>query len=428
MLKSYKIQSITFLFLWLVSMILSAEFILSVSMIGLLVLAVFQLDFDGPRVQLGFRKTLKENWRKFTQQKIWWIITIPFFIVLFSSIYSSDWDYTLERLRIKLPFLILPFAFLSLPKLEKKECYAILYFLLILMFVACCYVGMDYLANFEKINDLISKGQAMPTPSNHIRFSLTLALAIIGGIALWWDKFYFSSPSERWLIGGITAFLFVFIHILSVRSGILALYLGLFVVGIHHAFQSKKYWLILATFFGLGAVLLLAVQTIPSLQEKIRYAKWDYLEYTQGRGGNSDSERIISLKIGMEIGNQHPIFGVGAGDLKQEVKKVYEEQYPNQFSFRKPHNQFVSVYAGTGIIGLILFCFAFFYPLFYQKNYQNPLFLALHAIIFMSFMMENTVENNFGISLYLFFLLMGINYLEKPSVTSTVFQKEELKH
>jgi hypothetical protein len=71
----------------------------------------------------------------------------------------------------------------------------------------------------------------------------------------------------------------------------------------------------------------------------------------------------------------------------------------------------LSHYAGTGIIGVLLFAFAFFFPLLYQKNYRNPLFLALHAIIFMSFMMENTVENNFGISLYLFFLLMGVNYL-----------------
>ena len=81
MLKSYKIQSITFLFLWPVSMILSANFILSVSMIGLLVLALFQLNFVKPRVQIEFRKTLKKNWEKFTTKKIWWVITIPFFIV-----------------------------------------------------------------------------------------------------------------------------------------------------------------------------------------------------------------------------------------------------------------------------------------------------------------------------------------------------------
>ena len=413
MLKSYKIQSIAFLSLWLVSMILSANFILSISMIGLLVLALFQLNFDKPRVQINFRKTLKKNWKKFTTKKVWWVITIPFFIVLFSAVYSSDFDYTLERLRIKLPFLILPFAFLSMPKLEKKECYYILYFLLLLMFATCLYVGMNYVADFGRINSLISKGQSMPTPSNHIRFSLTLAFSIIGGIILWWDRFYFSNPNERYLIRGITLFLFVFIHILSVRSGILALYLGLFIIGIYYAILSKKHWVILVILTGLVVIPFTAIQTIPSLYQKIHYSKWDYSEYLQGRGGNSDSERIMSLKVGMKIGNQHPILGVGAGDLKQEVKKIYNSYDMEKFSFRKPHNQLISIYAGTGIVGLFLFLFAFFYPLFYQENYRNPLFLTLHAIIFMSFMTENTIENNFGISLYLFFLLIGINHLNR---------------
>ena len=411
-MKSYKIQSITFLFLWLVSMILSAEFILSVSMIGLLVLALFQLKFEGPHVRVTWRDTLDKNWRRFKTEKVWWVITISFFIVLFSAVYSSDIDYTLERLRIKLPFLVLPFAFLSMPRLTKKECYAIVYFLLFLMFITCCYVGMNFLADFENIIDLIGRGQPVPTPSNHIRFSLTLALSIIGGVALWWDGFYFASKNERYLIGGMTLFLFAFIHILSVRSGILALYLGLFMVGIHQAIVSKKYWLILVTIFGLAAVPFVAYQLFPSFQKKVAYAEWDFMQYQQGIGGNySDSERITSLIVGLEIGNAHPILGVGAGDLKQEVQSVYAEKFNDQYSYRKPHNQFLSYYAGTGIVGVLLFSFAFFFPLFYQKNYRNPLFLALHAIIFMSFMMENTVENNFGISLYLFFLLMGVNYL-----------------
>ena len=381
-------------------------------MIGLLATALFQLKFDGPRVRLTFRDSLAENWQRFKTEKVWWVITISFFMVLFSAVYSSDIAYTLERLRIKLPFLVLPFAFLSMPKLTKKECYAILYFLLVLMSITCCYVGMNYLADFENINDLIGRGRTMPTPSNHIRFSLTLALSIIGGVALWWDKFYFSSKNERYFIAGMTLFLFTFIHVLSVRSGILALYLGLFVVGIHHAIAAKKYWIILATVTGLAIFPFLAYQLFPSFQKKMAYAEWDFMQYQQGVGGNySDSERITSLKIGLEIGNAHPIFGVGAGDLKQEVQKLYDEKFAGQYSYRKPHNQFLSHYAGTGIVGVLLFCFAFFFPLFYQQNHRNPLFFALHAIIFMSFMMENTLENNFGISLYLFFLLMGLNYL-----------------
>jgi hypothetical protein len=62
-----------------------------------------------------------------------------------------------------------------------------------------------------------------------------------------------------------------------------------------------------------------------------------------------------------------------------------------------------------------VFIVTFFFPLFYQKNWRTPLFLALHAVIFSSFFVENTIENNFGVSLYLFFLLVGLNFLSNSS-------------
>ena len=240
LLQSYKAQSLTFLFIWLVSMVLSAEFVLSVSMIGLLVLALFQLEIDGPQVRLFFRKKLKENFKKYWRYKAWLAVSVPFLIVFISALWSSDMDYTLERLRIKLPFLVLPFAFASMPPLRKKEILTILYFLLVIMSIISLYVLVGFLANFDETMALLGKGGHLPTPSNHIRFSLTLALTIIGGMALWAEKFHLRQPFEKYIIGGLVVFLFIFIHILSVRSGILALYIGLFVLAIFYVFFYKK--------------------------------------------------------------------------------------------------------------------------------------------------------------------------------------------
>ncbi len=412
-LQSYKVQSVTFLFIYLVSMILSAEFILSLSMIALVLLALFQLKIDGQRVTLHFRDTLRADFQNYWGNKAWLVVSIPFFLTFLSAAYSDDWTYTLERLRIKLPFLVLPFAFAAMPKLKKQQYFAILFFLLIMMFISCLYIGANYLVHFGEINELIGKGRPIPTPSNHIRFSLTLALTIIGGIALWWDGFYFQSQRERHFIGGITLFLFVFIHVLAVRSGLFALYLALLAIGIQRAVVSKKHWMGFIVVASLILLPILAYKMIPSFQAKISYAGWDFRQYLQGIGGNySDSERLASLQVGLKIGNEHPFLGVGAGDLKQEVEKVYATEFGGDYTFRMPHNQFISVYAGTGLIGLSAFVFGFFFPLFYRENYRNSLFLALHAIIFISFMMENTIENNFGVSLYLLFLLMGLNYLQ----------------
>lgn len=411
LLQSYKAQSIIFLFIWLVSMVLSAEFVLSVSMIALVLLAVFELKIEGPKVSLALRGSLRENFEKYRGYKAWLAVSLPFLIVLVSWLWSNDLTYTLERLRIKLPFLVLPFAFASMPALRKREIFTILYFLLVVMSVISVYVLLNFAVNFDAVMADLGRGGHLPTPSNHIRFSLTLALAIISGMALWAEKFHFKNPSERWFTGGLTLFLFIFIHALSVRSGIVSLYLALFVLGVFYVFFKKKYLLGLGGLAGLALLPVAAYLALPSFKLKVDYARWDYLQFVQGIGENyPDSERFNSMKNGLEIGREHPWLGVGAGDLRQEVQKKYAAAPAGGYAFKMPHNQFISVFAGTGLVGLALFLTGFFFPLFYRKNFRNPLFLALHAIVFMSFFVENTIENNFGVSLFLFFLLIGLNY------------------
>ncbi len=401
-----------FLFIWLVSMLVSAEFVLSVAMIALVLLALFQLKIDGPKVSLGLRDTLKNDFSKYWKYKAWLAVSVPFLIVLISALWSSDWHYTLERLRIKLPFLVLPFAFAVMPALRKREILTILYFLLVTMSIISFYVLINFAMNYEAVMGELGRGGHLPTPSNHIRFSLTLAIAIIGGLALWMENFHFRHAFERYFIAGLTLFLFIFIHILSVRSGILALYLALAVLAMYFVLVKKKYLQGLAGLLCLMALPIMAYFTVPSFKLKIDYAVWDYKQFVQGIGSHyPDSERLVSMQVGLQIGNEHPLFGVGAGDLDQAAKSVYQSQYAGKYNFRMPHNQLLTVYAGTGALGLAVFLWAFFFPVFYKKNYRNPLFLSFHAIVFMSFLMESTIENNFGVSLYLFFLLIGLNYL-----------------
>lgn len=420
-LQSYKAQAVTFLFIWLVSMVLSAEFVLSVSMIALLLLALFQLKIEGPKVSLTLRDTLRQNLRNYWQNKAWLVVTIPFLLVLVSWPWSSDLGYTLERLRIKLPFLVLPFAFASMPPLRKREVCTILYFLLVIMSIISGYVLVNFIANFDAEMANLGRGGHLTTPSNHIRFSLMVALTILGGGALWAEGFHFAEQKkEHWLIGGLTLFLFAFIHILSVRSGLVSLYIALLALGAWFVLVKKRYLLGLLGIAGVAILPIAAYLTVPSFKAKVEYARWDYLQFRQGIGSNyPDAERFTSMQVGIDIGREHPMLGVGAGDLEQAVKRRYEAGQVGDYQYRMPHNQLVTVFAGTGLVGLALFLVGFFFPLFYRKNWRNPLFLALHAVIFSSFFVENTIENNFGVSLYLFFLLVGVKYLvgEEQAVT-----------
>lgn len=412
-LQSYKAQAVTFLFIWLVSMVLSAEFVLSVSMIALVLLALFELKIDGPKVSLTLRGTLPQAFHDYRKNKAWLAISVPFLLVLVSWPWSGDLGYTLERLRIKLPFLVLPFAFAAMPPLRKREVCTILYFLLVVMSVISAYVLVNFAANFEAEMANLGRGGHLTTPSNHIRFSLMLALAILGGGALWTEGFHFAEQKkERNIIGGLTLFLFAFLHVLSVRSGLVSLYIALLAIGAWFVLVKKRYLYGLAGMAGVVLLPIAAYFAVPSFQLKVDYARWDYLQFKQGLGADyPDSERFASMQVGLQIGQEHLLLGCGAGDLKQAVKRRYEAGHAGSYRYIMPHNQLVTVFAGTGLVGLALFLTGFFFPLFYQKNWRSPLFLALHAVVFSSFFVENTIENNFGVSLYLFFLLVGVKYL-----------------
>jgi len=398
--------------LLLVALIYS-PFLLSVSMFGLFVVSVLEVQFV-PSFRLGFNPELRANFKAFLSNKAYLAVTLFFFIVLLSGLFTDDFSYWLERLRLKVPFLGLPFVFASMPKLSRRQYLGLFYFLVLLIFVTSIGIGVNYALNFEAIQVAIGRGQAIPTPRNHIRFSLVLALSILAGGHLFTQQFYWRKRWERWLILGITLFLFFFIHVLSVRSGLLVLYMAIGVLAVRYMVVTKKYAVGIAGLAGLLLLPILAYIFVPSFKMKIDYARWDLKMHLSGKGEHySDSGRITSLKVGLQIGNEHPVLGVGAGDLKQEVQRVYANDYATIDQKLMPHNQLVSVYAGMGIVGLLLFLFAFFYPLFYHKNYRDNLFLAFHVVVFFSFMIENTIENSIGIAFYVFFLLLGLNFLSE---------------
>ena len=394
----------------MIALVFSMRFLISVSMIALIVLAVFRWD-STQAFPLRFRNTIKAFLKKARQNRVFLVVTLPFLLVLLSSLYSSDVDYTLERLRIKLPFLLLPFVFLVMPSLSKKTYYSLYYLFLVLLTAACIYTGINYLLHYDQIIEGMRMGQAIPTIGNHIRFSLMLALAILGGALLWHHQFFWKRRSERWLILAMTLFLFAFIHILSVRSGLLVLYLSIAFLAGRYIWLQKQWIMGSLVLAGLFLLPWGAYQLIPSFKAKIDYSRHDLSMYLKDEGAMySDAERLISLQVGWEIAKENLLVGVGAGDLRQEVKDRFSAQHPDFSTYKMPHNQFMTILAGTGILGLAFFIFAFFYPLFYQKNFRNGLFFTFHIILFFSFLVENTIENAVGIAFYLLFLLIGLKY------------------
>lgn len=388
-----------------------SPYLQSMSLFGFAIAAVWE--------SLANREGLRERWKSFLKRPDFWIFGLHFAIVLLGFWSIQDQAFWLERLRIKLPFLILPLAFFFMPTFTQRQYFSLLYVLIILLSITSLGILINYNLDYENIQLLIKQGQSMPMPTNHIRFSLLLSIGVLAAAYLYEQGYYWQSPKERRWIAAMGLFLLVFLHVLSVRSGIAAFYLAALVVGLRYAWVQRRYGLALGLVAALAALPLLGYFFLPSFKMKVDYALYDLRMRQSGQGNMlSDSERIKTLRVGWNIFKAAPIMGVGAGNLDQAVHFQYQANFPQDARVMMPHNQFMYVAAGSGLVGLLLFSIAIFLPLFYQHNYRDYLFLGIYVVILASLLVEGTLENAMGVALCCFFLLMGLKQLERLKSTS----------
>lgn len=406
-------QNLVFFFccLLMASMIYS-PYLLSVSMFMLSILCLVEIRFEERGVAIGPDRAALARLRRFWHYPAFWSLTLFFAVVLFSFWQTYDYGYWLARLRIKAPFLGLPLVFLALPRFTERQVHGMLYVLLLILFLTSVGIGVHYGLNYEAINLGIKEGRPIPTPRNHIRFSLLLAYGILCGGYLYSRRFRWRYAWEPGLILGVTVFLFLFIHFLSVRTGLAALYVGILLLLARYVYASRKYLTAATIAAGLILAPVIGYQVIPSFKAKVDYMRWDWKMYREGRGADyADSGRLTSLKVGYGLFKENPLFGVGAGNLRAETERIFKAEYPDFKEPLVPHNQFLFVLAGTGLAGLALFLLAFFFPLFYHRNYRRPLLLSFYGIAFTAFMLEHTIENAVGVAFFCFFVLLWLNRL-----------------
>ncbi|MEZ4919232.1 MAG: O-antigen ligase family protein [Saprospiraceae bacterium] len=391
--------SLFFASLLVVSMLYS-PFLLSISMWGLVGMGIWY-NFLLLPPKSNIVRVLANGFVRWWRRPELVALSLLFWFPVVSGFWSDDLGQWLIRVRVRLPFFVLAWAFANLPPIEKRLREWPLWVLYTTLVVSCIGIGINFLLHYEAIMDGMRMGQSIPVPRNHIRFNLILATGILWGIRKIWKG------NRHWALLTSCAFLFLFIHILSVRSGLAALYGALGFALLWFVWESKKwgYGILIALSLGLG--LFAAIQYVPSLAQKINYMKYDWEQFISKKGsGYSDSERWISLDVGLSLWKEHPVLGVGTGDLKSATIQRTQELFPvYEPSPKLPHNQFIYCLAGTGLLGLALTLIGFYFPLYYNRAYTWFLVSAFQIISFVSFLAEYTIETAMGVAFYIFFTL-----------------------
>lgn len=378
-----------------------------IGMVLLLLPSFLNLEFKP--LSIRFKKNITQRFLLFLQNKNYLVITLIFWIS-FISVLNSDnlekwWFFT----SMKIPFLVLPFFVFNLPKWNQKHFYQLILVFILVVFSSSFALFSEIIKQPQTWQAIILKGQSIPTPIDHIKYSLFLSFSLITGLIILLQRKNLIFRGEKIILGIILAYLFVFLHLLAVRSGIVILYVNLAVYLLTILIRKKQYIQSIAVIAVLAAIPVIAYFSLPTFRAKVQYTVRDFKMSQQNKEMDySDGERLRSYKIGMDIFETSPVTGVGVGDIFSEFATRYQAKYFTENPTNLPHNQFMTVAVSTGVIGLIFFCISFFFPFAWRNAWQDPLLMALFVLMLLSFLVENTLERQYSVSFYLVFLLLGM--------------------
>ena len=139
---------------------------------------------------------------------------------------------------------------------------------------------------------------------------------------------------------------------------------------------------------------------------------WQIENYKQTNNPNSNSliQRYEYLKAAKHIISHNYLFGVGTGDVQLSFDNYYEQsnsKLTKKYRLRA-HNQFVTFVVAFGVTGFLIILFAIIYPIVYEKNKPQILLTGFLLINFLSWLNEDTIETQHGVTFFVLFYVLFV--------------------
>lgn len=365
---------------------------------------------------------MKENfirWRK----NVFAVLSLVFFCTyLFSGFWSTNLDFWQAAVTNKLPFAVVPFAFLSAPLYKIKYQRILILGIALMQMLVVTGSLLQLGLHTEYYLEGYNFSRPLPTTKygDHIRFSLSLVLSLLMFCYLLFEKK--ETPVPRWmkvfLVFNIVLFV-LYVHILAAKTGLICLYLAALLYIISYVGKRSK---VLAVTLAVGVLCLplIAYNVIPTFKTKINYVFYEIERYRQEERYDytlSDAGRMITYDIGSKAIAAHPLAGVGAGDVMDEMRAGYKKYYPEVASDQQygPINQFMFTALCIGIPLSLLFVFMVFAPFLAPLNNKAYLNITVWLML-VSIMVESMLEVQFGVFTYLFFIMFWMSALRTQKV------------
>lgn len=377
--------------------------VLSAGMIAFVIISLIHPDF-------------KEHIRHFFASPLLWGMSLLFFLPLLSGLWSDDKKEWQRMMLIKAPLFLLPLAFAGPIRFSKKQWEWLVCFFITIITAGTVWSMFHYVPDAAAINAAYLKAKTIITPleNDHVRFSWLVAVAVLLSTWLSYSK---SKESKliSWTLAIISVWLIIFLHVLAARTGLLSFYIILAGTLVWMLVKKMKPIYSIVLFIFLLVIPLVAYKTLPSFHNRVKYFlyEFDYFKKTNYLPGANDAVRVISIKVGWNVMKQHPVTGVGFGDVMSETKNWYEENYPQMLEADKiyPSSEWTMYGAGCGVPGFIIFSFVMLLP-FFIKTINRLLWMLINTTAAFSLFFDIGLEVQFGVFVYSFIVLWFYKWLK----------------
>ncbi|MFL5754632.1 MAG: O-antigen ligase family protein [Bacteroidia bacterium] len=204
----------------------------------------------------------KRKWQVIRTSRVLWVLSSFYLMHLVGLLWTSDFNYAANDLRIKLPLLWFPLLFSTTRPLEKKEIDGLLNFFIVATFLASI-ISMFVLFGWtrKRVTDI----RDISIFNSHIRFALMIVLCIC---ILLYDYLSSKTIPQYFLKGLLVLWFVVFLMIMESLSGILILGVVLFYIFIRYMSSRENIFLKYFPFILLISGVILMTYLIKSECDK----------------------------------------------------------------------------------------------------------------------------------------------------------------
>ncbi|MBP7498128.1 MAG: O-antigen ligase family protein [Bacteroidales bacterium] len=341
------------------------------------------------------------------QNKIFLFFIAYYLIYLAGITYSSNIRFALFDLEIKLALLFFPlilgslyinfFKKLDYEKIENSyiiSCIAGSLFCLIRAFIRY----------FKEDNSLVFYYKEFSYLFHPSYYAMFLILAII---FLIYKTMNNPIGNKSWIINSLMILYFILIIVLlSSKSGIFSFLLIFIFFIFYYTVKIRKIKRSILILFVALSLFFCLYKIFPYSFGRIEIAK-KTLEMTKISANTSDgtSERILIWKTSLEIIRENFLFGVGTGDIKDELMRKYKEKkMTTAYNLKlNAHNQYLQSFIATGFLGFIIFLSSLILPAIIAIRQKNIIYLMFIFLVAFNFLFESMLEVQAGVVFYAFF-------------------------